>query len=138
MLDARTILARLDAADRDVLGGRERVAHEVLEDHADVRAQLAEIVFAQVMAIEQDAAFVRVVEAREQFHQRRLAGAVLADQCQHFAGVERERKLAHGPMLGAGITEADVLENESLADRPRKRARVLGGERISGSISKNE
>ena len=38
--------------------GGEMVAHEVLEDHADVRAQVVEVVVAQVVAVEQDAAFV--------------------------------------------------------------------------------
>ena len=138
MHDARTIFARLDASDRDVLGSRECVAHEVLEDHADVRAQLLEIVFAQIMAIEQDAAFVRVVEPRQQLDQCRLAGAVLADEREHFAGLQRERKLAHGPALGARITETDVLEHESLRGSVAEmRARSLG-ERISGTISKNE
>ena len=53
-------------------------------------AQLLEVVVAQVVAVEQDAAFVRVVQAREQLHQRGLAGAVLADQRQHLAGMQRE------------------------------------------------
>ena len=84
--DARTVVARLDAPDRDVLGGGQVIAHEVLEDHADARAQRGEVVLAQVAAVEQDAAFVGVVQAREQLHERGLARAVLADQRQHLAG----------------------------------------------------
>ncbi len=66
------------------------VAHEVLEDHADVRAQRVQVVLAQVVAVEQDAALVGVVEARQQLDQRGLAGAVLADQRQHLARLQRE------------------------------------------------
>ena len=40
-LDARAVVARLDAADGDVLGRGQVVAHEVLEDDADVGAQRA-------------------------------------------------------------------------------------------------
>src|SRR5689334_1452778 len=34
--------------------------------------------------------------------------------------------MPHRPMFGARITETDVLERESLADRIRKRARICG------------
>ncbi len=52
-----------------------------------LRAQLFEVVFAEVVAVEQDAALVRVVEPRQQLDQRGLAGAVLAHQRQHLAGL---------------------------------------------------
>ncbi len=94
-------LARLDAADRDVVGGGEVVAHEILEDDADVRAEREEVVLAQVVAVEQDAALVGVVEAREQLHERRLAGAVLADQRERLARAQLERQPAHRPALRA-------------------------------------
>ena len=81
-----TVVARVDPADSDVLRGGQVVAHEVLEDDADVRAKREEVVLAQIVAVEQDAALVRIVEAREQLHERRLAGAVLADQRKHLAG----------------------------------------------------
>ena len=89
-----------------------------------LRAQREEVVVAQVVSVEQDAAFVRVVETRQQLDQRRLAGAVLADQRQHFAGVQREVQVAHRPALGARIAKADVLEREALADRHGKRQRI--------------
>ena len=72
-LDARAVVAGLDAPHRDVLGRGQVVAHEVLEDDADVRAQRGEVVLAQVVAVEEDPALVGVVEAREQLDQRRLA-----------------------------------------------------------------
>src|SRR5690242_4979059 len=63
--DPQTVVARLDAADRDVLAGRQMIADEILEDDADVRPQRTQIVFAQVASVEQDAAFVGIVEASQ-------------------------------------------------------------------------
>ena len=123
-LDALAVVARLDAADGDVVGRGEVIADEVLEDDADVGAQRDQVVLAQVVAVEQDAALVGVVEPREQLDERGLAGAVLADERQHLAGVQRERQVAHRPALGAGIAEADVLEGEAFADRRRERPRI--------------
>ncbi len=100
------------------------IAHEVLEDDADVGAQREQVVFAQVVPVEQDAALVRIVEAREQLDQRGLAGAVLADQREDFSGVQLEGQIAHRPALGAGIAEADVLEREAALDRHRERPRI--------------
>ena len=99
------------------------VAHEVLEDHPDVGAQVVQVVLAQVLPVEQDAALVRVVQPRQQFHQRGLAGAVLADQRQHLASAELEIQPAQRPALGAGVAEAHVLEAEAAGDRPRHRQR---------------
>ena len=55
-----------------------------------------EVVLAQVVAIEQDPTFVRIVETSEKFHQRGLSCIILFDQCEDFAGVQREAKMAHG------------------------------------------
>ncbi len=122
--DALAIVAGLDPADGDVLAGGQVVAHEVLEDDADVAAQRGEVVIAQVAAVEQDPALVRVVEPRQELDQRRLAGAVLADQRQHLAGPQLEGEVAHRPALGPRVAEADVFEDEALADRLREGQRI--------------
>ena len=57
--DARAVIARLDAADGDIVGGGEVIADEILEDDADIGADREQVVLAQIMAVEQDAAFVR-------------------------------------------------------------------------------
>src|SRR2546422_7463576 len=54
------VVQRLDLAHPDVLLEDEIVADEVLEDDADVPAQAAQVVVAQIDAVEQDAALVRV------------------------------------------------------------------------------
>ena len=132
------VVARLDAADGDIVAGAEIVAHEILEDHAHAAAQRVEVVVAQVVAVEQDAALVGVVEPRQQLHQRGLAGAVLADQRHHLARLQGEAEMAHRPALGAGIDEADILEHEALRGSAAGTAARLAGDRISGSMSKKE
>src|SRR5580693_5968966 len=75
-LDARAVVPRFDPSHRDVVGGAEIVADKILEDDAHVSAQRTEIVLSQIVAIEQDATFVGIVEAAEKLHERGLAGAV--------------------------------------------------------------
>src|SRR5205823_10356449 len=61
-----------------------------------------------VAAAELDGALVRVVEAGEHVHQRRLSGAVRTDQANHLPPVQLERNLAQranpleGPRDGGG------------------------------------
>ncbi len=78
----------------------------------------------EVGAVDQDAAFVGIVEAGQELDDGGLAGAVLADQRQRLAGLQREIQAAHRPALGIGIAEADILEDDALADRLRERLRV--------------
>src|SRR5690606_963482 len=125
-LDARTVVAGIDAADRDVLGRTQVVAHEILEDHADVVAQFVEVVVAKIPAIEQDAALIRAVQPREELDHGGLARAMLADQGEHLGRAEMEIEMAYRPALRARIAEADVLEAKPFADRTRERQRIRG------------
>ena len=104
----------LDAAERDVLAHEELVLVEVLEDDADAAAQLVRVPVAQIAPVEQHAALGRVVEAREQLDERRLAGAVLADEREALAPRHEEIDAAQRPAFGVGVAEADVLEANAL------------------------
>ena len=78
--------------EHDVLGdGHHRDEHEVLVHHPDPGGNRA-VRRADVgrLAVQQDLALVGPVEPVEDVHQRRLAGAVLAEQCMHLAGAEIE------------------------------------------------
>ena len=112
--------------DGDVVARRQVVAHEILEDHAHRAAQRVQVIVAQVAAIEQDAAFVGVVEPGQQLDERGLARAVLAHQRQRFARLQGEAQVPHRPALGARIAEADILEDEALPDR-HGHGRGVGG-----------
>ena len=93
---ARLVLEVRDVAGADVLADLELVAREVLEDDADAPAQRAGLPVVEVEPVEQDAALVGPVQARQQLDQRRLAGAVLADQRQALARPQCEADVAHG------------------------------------------
>ena len=58
----------------------------VLRHHGDLRAQAFLRHRGDVLAVDQDAAALRVVEMQQQVHQRRLAGAGRADQPDALAG----------------------------------------------------
>ena len=83
--------ARL-AAEHDVLGhGHDRHEHEVLVHHADAELdRLRRRVDLDRLAVHADLALVGVVEPVQDRHQRRLAGAVLAQQGVHLAGPQVE------------------------------------------------
>src|SRR5450755_2298818 len=122
--NARTVVARLDASYRDIVGGGEVVADEILKDDANVGAHGEQVVLAKIVPVEQDAAFVRIVEPRKELDQRGLAGAVLTHQRQDLAGAQLERQSTHRPALGSWIAKTHVLELESQFDRNRERPRI--------------
>ena len=76
------------------------------------------------MTVEQDPAFVGVVEPGDQLHERRLPGAVLAHECEHLARAQLEGEVAHRPALGIRIAESHILEGEAVADRAGKGQRA--------------
>jgi hypothetical protein len=85
-------------AEQHVVQRRERVdQHEVLVHHADAeRDRVARVADACRPALDLDLAAVGLVEAVQDRHQGRLAGAVLADDAVHAARGHRERDVAVG------------------------------------------
>ena len=111
----------LPVAVGDVVRGARLVAAESLEDERDAPLQLIARQVAQVDAVEQDAALVGVVEAGQQLHQRRLAGAVLAHQRDRLAGRDVQVDAAQRRLGGAGIAEVDVAQLDLGAAHRRQR-----------------
>ena len=62
-------------------------------------------------AVDADLAGVLAVGAAEDLHQRRLAGAVLAEQHVHFAGVQRQIDAVERDDAGKGLADAAHLEH---------------------------
>ena len=62
---------------------RVAAAHRLLLDQTDLPAEPAQLQLAEVDAVEEERAALRVVEALEQPADRRLAGAALADEGDH-------------------------------------------------------
>ena len=73
---------------RDVVGSAEIVADEILEDDAHVSAQHRDRTLAD-RGHRTGCDLRRIVEAGEKLHERRLAGAVLANQRANLAGMQR-------------------------------------------------
>ena len=98
--DAHTVIACLEAADGDVVGSGEVIAHKILKDDADVGAHLEQVVLAQVVPVEQNAAFVGIVEPRQQLDQRGLAGAVFPYEGKDLTGMQLECQPAYAIVIG--------------------------------------
>ena len=92
-------------AENDVLENREIVdQHEVLVHHADAELQrMAGIGDVLELAVDEDLAAVGGVEAVEDRHQRRLAGAVLPDDAVDGAAPDLEIDVAVGPRPGRSV-----------------------------------
>ncbi len=88
-VDAAEPLERLHA-DEDVLGdGQVGEERRLLEDDRDPgRLRLLGVVEDRLLAVEQQPAGVGPVDAGEDLDERRLAGAVLADEAVHLTGEE--------------------------------------------------
>ena len=99
-------------------------AHGVVEeegelgDDRDLRPQRAQRVVADVDAVDGDAAFTDVVEARNQVGDRALAAAAHADEGHHLAGIDREVDVLEHRL--DAVAEADVLEDETSAHRRQR------------------
>ena len=74
--------------------------------------------------VEQDLALVGVVEAVEHVHQRRLAGAVLAEQAVDLARLDHEVDVVVGDESAEALRDAAEFE---LHSRPILVSRVLAG-----------
>ena len=86
----------------------------MLMDHAyAVRDGIARIFHADRAALDADLARVGVVEAVEDAHQRRLAGAVLAHDAGDRALLDAQRHTAHGMDVAERLLDALKLDRRS-------------------------
>ena len=103
------LLARPGATVGDVLCDAGREQHGLLEHDRELVAQLGESVVAQVHAVEQDGAGGRVVKARQQTHQRCLAGPRRSGDRHARARRRFERDVVQDRMRGV-VGERHVAE----------------------------
>src|SRR5262249_24293500 len=95
-------------------GGVEEVG--LLGDDADRAGEVGEGQVAYVDAVDPHAARGRVVQARDQVAEGRLAGVGLAHDRQAAAGRNGDVDAAQRVPLGAGVAEADVVQSHVAAD----------------------
>ena len=92
---------------------------------------------ADVDAVDEDRSAGRVVEARDEVDERRLAAAGAADDRRRLARAGAERDVAEDRLLGARVAELDVAELDDAALGGIGRARrAAPGRGSSGSVSR--
>ena len=85
--------------------------HEMLVDHADaVGDRVVRVVHAHGLAVDADLAGIGAIEPVEDAHQRRLAGAVLADDAGDRALGDGKRHAAHGMHAAERLLDARKLD----------------------------
>ena len=114
--DRRLVVQARHVADAHGVAGSELEAEEVLERAGQSRAPFVGGHAGELDVVDQDPAGVRLVELGEQFHQRRLACAVLADDGDDSAGGQFEIHIVQHEAIGPGISERDVLEADALGE----------------------
>ncbi len=98
------------------MAGLELEPEEVLERAGQPRAPFVGRHAGQLDAVDQDPARVRLVELGQEFDERRLAGAVLADDGDDRAGRQFEIYVVQHEPIGSGIGERDMLEADALRE----------------------
>ena len=121
--------AALDA-EHDVLQHRERLhQHEVLVHHADAGGErVLRALDAHRAAAHEDLARVGLVVAVEDAHQRRLAGAVLADDAVDRPGPHGERHVAVGVDRAEALVDAAELDHRTDPGRRGRLSRHVVGD----------
>ena len=77
------------------------------------------------LAVEHDLAFVGGIDAGEQIDERRLAGAVLAEQHMPFAAPDRERNAAQRDHAGEAFADRFHAQNRVVHRAPCSQAAPL-------------
>ena len=127
--------SRLDGED-DVLGHRHHGdEHEVLVHHADPAPdRVARRVDAHGLAVDRISPSSGLVEPVEDVHQRRLPGAVLAEQRVHLAAAEVEVDAVVGDDPREPLGDPPQLEDDGVSLMRRDSRAVESGARPSDTV----
>jgi hypothetical protein len=106
----------------DVLGDAVAKQEALLENEADVAAQVVERQLAQVDAVQPDVTPSRVVEARDEAEQRALARAGRAEHRHARSRLQLEAHVAEHRRAGR-VLEADVVEAQPAREVSRRARR---------------
>ena len=105
------LLRHVGHAEGDVVADARREEERILRDDADLAAQRAPSHVAHVDAVDQHASLPRVVEARHERREGRLAGTGSADQRDRAAGLDLEVDLGQHGSTGV-VAETDPFEHD--------------------------
>jgi hypothetical protein len=123
LFDLRLVIDAENAA-LDFAGGEDVFRHrhvgeevELLEDHPDaVRLRVRRAVEGDGLAVENDAAERRALDAGDDLHQRRFAGAVLADQHVDRAAAQLEIRTLDGDDAGIDLRHLFEAQDDVVFD----------------------
>ena len=115
---------RVRSRERDVLGDGAAEEEPFLRHDPELTAERVLRDVAEIVAVDRDPALGRVVEAREELRDRRLAGACLADERDRRARRDVEVEPVQHLRELRPVPEADALEADVAVD-PRQLDRVL-------------
>jgi hypothetical protein len=104
----------LDPTQSDVLPYGEVEAFEVLKDDGDLATQLIWIHSRYVDAVPRDGSRRGLVKPGQHFGEGCLAGAVLPDQRDYFAGTDLQRHAPQGGRPAGRIGESQVVRGEAV------------------------
>ena len=115
-------------AEQQVLEHRERLdQHEMLVDHADPGPdRVLRAVDLALLALDLDRAPIGLIVAVENVHERRFAGAILADDAVDRAVRDRQVDVPVGVHRAEALVDADQLDRGDARRFPREAARRLG------------
>ncbi len=113
------------AAVGDVLPDRRAEQERVLQHEADLVAQRLDGEAPDVRAVDLDRPGDRVVEARDQVDDRRLAATRLADEGRDLSGLDREAEVLEHELIRR-VPERHVLELDPALEAPGACARAAG------------
>ena len=88
----------------------------ILQDDAEAAAQVGEIHFFHIDAVDADRAFLHIVETQQQRDERGLAGAGVADDGYGFSGLDGEGYVAEDP-VGSWIAGSRIARGQRRASR---------------------
>ena len=128
------LVAGFGPAIADVVHDRAVEERDVLGHDADLLAQALLGHQRDVLAVDQDAAGLEIVEALQQGEDGRFAAARFADQPDALAGLDAQVEVLED-LGAAGIGEADILEDDAALARRRTAGRT-GWSRISWGRSR--
>ena len=111
------LVGRVPVSVAQIVARRGGEHHRVLRHHRDALADVGGIGVAQVDAVEQDLALLRIVEALGELKDRRLAGARRADHREPLALLHPQAEIVERRDFAPGrVVEGHMLERE-LAER---------------------
>ena len=104
------LTGRFRIGESNVLAHRSAEQERVLGNDSDLSAQRIELNLGDVVAIDQNPAFTRLIKPRQQLHQGALAAAALANDSNERSGLDLQVDVLEHLWLTRSETEGETLK----------------------------